>query len=517
MQPAMSSPRPRGTIRALYRKRYPLSEPPALPSRMPPPSPHSSPPGHPTHTQISQHVPIHYPMEATVTPEYLRILQKQHDRAVASGTHGILEPSTFRKKAPAKDAAVTGWEADIPSYSEIRAQLSDLAARALKKGYRQPMNFHESNEKCNDPDTWTRQAQIKRYMFSGVFAPADLDDPVQWVTNNEGMIRFELWYQVWSRIKQDYIKEAMLPDLRDVMLHEEVGKYLLSVLKNEIQSLQTEEARVNVYTGLQIKMLEGGIEEREMWIEEVSKCMAHLQTFQHIYAELPENAMLGKSGLVPPQQPSTPVNSERCPSPSDKILYGAANEQNSITIEHEKLIERLRTVRNCVSKLEKSTTTDVDEETKDATNQAAKIMLELINETNQLQNQISKALYDYSQFTNSLNFLKKERLEEFITRYNNILSVLLEVPSHIKFGLKTNILSQVPAAQAQWYRKDLERKLTKCEQIRAEIKAKVQGLEEGIEKAKGRPSDDSALATSKNIIDGSAYDTRPKRFNTARY
>ncbi|KAK6353641.1 hypothetical protein TWF696_005603 [Orbilia brochopaga] len=225
---------------------------------------------------------------------------------------------------------------------------------------------------------------------------------------------------------------------------------------------------------------------------------------------------LSVSGLVPPQQPSTPVGSDRCPSPADQVISDAPNGDVTATIEHEGLIKCLQGVRNCVSKLEK-----FDSESKDgcedAAQQAAKILLELVNETNQVQNLIAKSLCDYSKFTDSPVFLKKERLEEFITRYNCILSILLEMPSHIRFGLKTNLLSHLPAAQGQWYRKDLERKLAKCDDIRAEIEAKIHGIEGAIEEARSRPSDDNALPKLKKVVDGSAYDTRPKRFNTARY
>ncbi|KAK6353642.1 hypothetical protein TWF696_005604 [Orbilia brochopaga] len=287
-----SSSRPKGSIRALYnRRRGPLSEPTALPSQVLPQYPQTPQQAYldqADHMQAPQVLSYRYNMDATVTPESLRMAQQQQEFAAslsASQGQGLAEPSTFRKRP---------WEAQIPPFEVTRALLSDLAERALKKGYRQPMNFHESNEERNAVDRWNRQIQIRRYTFPGMFAPADLDDPVQCVTNNEGIFKFELWDQAWKTIKHEYLKEALLPDLRDVMLHEEMSKYLLSTLRSEIISLEDEKKRLNVYTGLQIQMLESGIQEREAWVIEVVDCMAHLKTFQRIYDELPDDAMLGK-------------------------------------------------------------------------------------------------------------------------------------------------------------------------------------------------------------------------------
>ncbi|KAF3923585.1 hypothetical protein ABW21_db0201325 [Orbilia brochopaga] len=284
----MGPKRPKGTIRALYRKRSSRAGPSTSASQE---QPQNSQLPQPFHSDQADGTPLLHQsssyrinMDTTVTPESLRMLQQQYAAAL-SASEGPTQPAVSRKK---------GWEAYIPSYDEIRTMLADLAERALKKGFRQPMNFHEGNDGSNEVDTWNRQTQLKRYTFAGVFAAADTDDPVQCTTHNEGLIKFELWDQAWTAMKEGYLKDAMLPDLRDVMLHEEVGMYLTPVLETEVKLLQSEMARVHVYTEAQIQMLKDGINDREAWLEETANCMAHMKTFQHIYTEFPDDAMLGK-------------------------------------------------------------------------------------------------------------------------------------------------------------------------------------------------------------------------------
>ncbi|KAF3923635.1 hypothetical protein ABW21_db0205848 [Orbilia brochopaga] len=192
---------------------------------------------------------------------------------------------------------------------------------------------------------------------------------------------------------------------------------------------------------------------------------------------------LSFSGLVPPQQPSTPANSDCGPSQSEYILSDAIDGHHTTTSEHERLIKGLQNIRNCVSKLEKFNNS-IGAGDSDASHEAAKMLLDFINETHVVQDQISKTVLGYSKLTENLSFLKKERMEEF--------------------GNGTGRISSEDSPNALIY-------------IRAEIETEIQKIEEGIDNARDRPSDDIVLTMPKKVVDGSEYDTRPKRFNTARY
>ncbi|KAF3903894.1 hypothetical protein ABW20_dc0109018 [Dactylellina cionopaga] len=218
---------------------------------------------------------------------------------------------------------------------------------------------------------------------------------------------------------------------------------------------------------------------------------------------------LSISGLVPPQQPSTPAGSETYPSPTI--------EQPDYTVlpssDYEKLNQRLHDLRSCVAGIEKFESVENDSQANH--HEASKMMADLSNDITRIQNMIGKCLTDYSKHTEILGVLRKERMEEFITRYNALLSVLLEVPSHIKFGMKTSVLSLIPAKESNGYRQDLDRKLARCDDLRAVIEEKVTKLEEGIEKFHKTSSDDLKIGKKTKYMEPNEYDTRPRRFHTA--
>ncbi|EWC47744.1 hypothetical protein DRE_02944 [Drechslerella stenobrocha 248] len=218
-------------------------------------------------------------------------------------------------------------------------------------------------------------------------------------------------------------------------------------------------------------------------------------------------------GLVPPQQPSTPAGSECPPSLIDNIA--SSDPELAPVGEQEKLSQAFQALCGCIKILEEFAPRDEESEAH-AHAAATKTMTELINVTNKIYNTIAQLLSKYGKQTQNPSFVRPECLEDFITKYNGILSVLLEVPSHVKFGLKSTIFGYLSANEAQWYRRDLERKLIRSDEIRAQIETKIRALEDGAAKERDRPADDFEIKKTK-FADPTSYDTRPKRFNTSIY
>ncbi|EPS35308.1 hypothetical protein H072_11343 [Dactylellina haptotyla CBS 200.50] len=230
----------------------------------------------------------HHQNDITLTPEAIRLEQKRgHTKSTSISALTSPEATWLQQRPDSPEVPV------ILPYHLMRGQIKDLAAKALKKGYRQPLNFHYDHID-HTYDEWSLQKELSRYKYPGIVGPADMDDPVQVVTNNEGMAKFEMWYRVWIGMKDGYLVESWLPDIRNVMLHKEMTYRLIPVLRTEINRLQIEKSRVKVYTGEQIEMICRGIKERKVWIEDLEGCICHMRTFQMLLNELPEDAMMAK-------------------------------------------------------------------------------------------------------------------------------------------------------------------------------------------------------------------------------
>ncbi|EPS35287.1 hypothetical protein H072_11341 [Dactylellina haptotyla CBS 200.50] len=216
------------------------------------------------------------------------------------------------------------------------------------------------------------------------------------------------------------------------------------------------------------------------------------------------------SGLVPPQQPSTPVGSN----------FGGTStiEKNDINgfplAEQEKMIQRLQDLRLTVAKIEKFK--PIEHEPDTTYREAATVVTSLTNDVTRLHNLIGKAVVDNARYSDIMGILPKERMEEFIARYNSLLSILLEIPSHIKFGTKTSVLSYLTANEITGFRKDFERKLARCDDLRTTIEEKITFLEECLNRERTVASDDTKVPNRK-YLDPSEYDTRRRRFNTTMH
>ncbi|KAK6542353.1 hypothetical protein TWF694_006312 [Orbilia ellipsospora] len=221
---------------------------------------------------------------------------------------------------------------------------------------------------------------------------------------------------------------------------------------------------------------------------------------------------LSISGLVPPQQPCTPVGSEFCPSP------GAETDGMDLTKlptdDEELLVQRLQNLRLTVNGIDKFK--PIPHEPELNYSEACKLATNLSNDVTRIHNLVCKCIMEYSKGSEGMEKLPRERLEEYVARYNGLLSVLLEVPSHIKFGLKTTILSYVNNVEAAWFRSDLERKLGKSGDYCQTIEQKIEFLEQYVERERCKASDDSKIGMkSKSEREASEFDTRRRRYNTS--
>ncbi|KAF3929663.1 hypothetical protein AA313_de0201545 [Arthrobotrys entomopaga] len=203
---------------------------------------------------------------------------------------------------PALDGPAVTWLIQRPGSPELpiilpyhlmRAAVKDLAERALKRGYRQPVNFHDPRTD-NTYDGWHLGNQIAQYSYPGVVGPADVDDPVQVLTQNYGLAKFEMWHRMWKLIQGLYVQESILPDIRDVMLHKDMIHRLEPLIHTEIQLLSSEKKRVRIYTKIQLGLIELGIKDRLEWLEIMQGCLVHMRTFQRLLGELPDDTMMPK-------------------------------------------------------------------------------------------------------------------------------------------------------------------------------------------------------------------------------
>ncbi|KAF3929702.1 hypothetical protein AA313_de0206037 [Arthrobotrys entomopaga] len=221
---------------------------------------------------------------------------------------------------------------------------------------------------------------------------------------------------------------------------------------------------------------------------------------------------LSISGLVPPQQPCSPAASEICPSPG--LENDDAIAAKLPTDDEELLLQRLQNLRLTVNGIDKFK--PVPHEPELNYSEACKLATNLSNDVTRIHNIVCKCIMEYSKGSEVLEKLPRERLEQYVIRYNGLLSVLLEVPSHIKFGLKTSILSYVNNVEAAWFRNDLEKKLGKSGDYCQTIEKKVYLLEEYLEKDRVKASDDSKIGMkSKPGRDSNEFDTRRRRYNTS--
>ncbi|RVD90377.1 uncharacterized protein DFL_001343 [Arthrobotrys flagrans] len=106
------------------------------------------------------------------------------------------------------------------------------------------------------------------------------------------------------------------------------------------------------------------------------------------------------------------------------------------------------------------------------------------------------------------------------TRYNDVLCCILEVPTHTKSALACQVLTHVPCEEGGGYKTGLGARLAKAYVIRDDIEKKIIDIEAKIEVESRAPLDDFTLVSRKNSVkhdEPNAYDTRPKRYQSARY
>ncbi|KAF3903861.1 hypothetical protein ABW20_dc0102927 [Dactylellina cionopaga] len=239
----------------------------------------------PQHPSVYQYHRI-LTMDATITPEAMRQQQrKQLAEKAASETSP--EQTWLLKRTGSPEPPV------LLPYDSMRGLIKDLADRALKQGFRQPLNFHDEKDDEKD-DRWSIEKEIARYRDFDVMGPADKDDPAQVITNNEGMVMYELWYQVWIKIKDEYMVDSLLPDIRNVMLHKDMTYRLIPLIKSEIHTLQYEKSRIEIYNRHQLVKLGRGAKERIFWLEDMEGSILHMRKFQTLLDELPDDAMMAK-------------------------------------------------------------------------------------------------------------------------------------------------------------------------------------------------------------------------------
>ncbi|KAK6542354.1 hypothetical protein TWF694_006313 [Orbilia ellipsospora] len=208
----------------------------------------------------------------------------------------------FEDIDPKKHPPETTWLVQKPGSPELpvilpyhltRAAVKDLADRALKRGYRQPVNFHDPRSD-NTYDGWHMDNQIAQYNYPGIVGPADVDDPVQVLTQNTGLAKFEMWHRMWKLFQGLYVQESILPDIRDIMMHKDMTHRLDPLIRDEINLLRVEKKRTRIYTKEQIELIDLGITDRIEWLETMKICLTHMRTFQKLLTELPDDAMMPK-------------------------------------------------------------------------------------------------------------------------------------------------------------------------------------------------------------------------------
>ncbi|KAK6522386.1 hypothetical protein TWF281_002948 [Arthrobotrys megalospora] len=228
----------------------------------------------------------------TLTPEIMRLeaLQKAITAEAAASPSEI--PAFIREQISPSVRPGSPQPVILP-YNSVRALINDLASRALAKGYRQPVNFLYKN--APDHDTWNLAVKMGQYYYTecGVYV-GDHNDPVEFLTENTGMVRYEMWCQVWNKMREGYLNDSLLPDIRAVVLHKDMTYKLIPLIKSELDNLKKERCREGIYTEQQKLKLRRGIKERMVWLEDMEACIRYLRIFQDLLDELPDDAMMSK-------------------------------------------------------------------------------------------------------------------------------------------------------------------------------------------------------------------------------
>ncbi|RVD90378.1 uncharacterized protein DFL_001344 [Arthrobotrys flagrans] len=215
--------------------------------------------------------------DRTLTPEIIR--NEELKRAVAENYPSKI-PATILEQI-ARCARAGSPDPDIPSFGEFLNSMERLTSRALDKGYRQPLNALYNP---NYHDTWDLGMKMGQYYYNeGLIAVADLDDPVQVLTDNEGMVRYELWNRVWLQIRKGYLHESFFPDPRAISLHKDMTHKLIPILQREVGNLIKEMCRDRIYTPSQIVLLDRGVKERTYWLEHLEKCLDVIKIFEKVF------------------------------------------------------------------------------------------------------------------------------------------------------------------------------------------------------------------------------------------
>ncbi|KAK6342199.1 hypothetical protein TWF730_001677 [Orbilia blumenaviensis] len=180
---------------------------------------------------------------------------------------------------------------NVPSFGDFMTSLDKLATRALAKGFRQPLNVQRNPGRVDD---WSLAQGMAKYLDAGKYPEVNYEDPLDILTHGDGKWRYGLWRTTWNKIKDDYLKESLMPDFRVVLLHKDMSYKLLKLLKEEANKLIKERARGDVFTEKQSVELSIGIAQREYWIRQVMQAIEYNRILQKLLEELPDDAMMAK-------------------------------------------------------------------------------------------------------------------------------------------------------------------------------------------------------------------------------
>ncbi|KAK6330633.1 hypothetical protein TWF718_002830 [Orbilia javanica] len=227
----------------------------------------------------------------TLTPEYLRNEKLKKEIAEKAAIERGRIPAAILEHI-ARSARPGSPPPHIPEFTEFLDSVEKLAARALEKGFRQPLNAMYNP---NHLDVWDLSSKMGQYYYNdGLIAASDLNDPCQVLTDNEGTVRFELWNRIWLKIRHDYLHESYLPDPRTVALHKDMTHKVISVIKRETGNVKKEAERTKVYTDQQLAQFDRAIKERTHWLEGLGKCLGYIKVFEKLLLEVPDNAMMAR-------------------------------------------------------------------------------------------------------------------------------------------------------------------------------------------------------------------------------
>ncbi|KAK6522385.1 hypothetical protein TWF281_002947 [Arthrobotrys megalospora] len=195
---------------------------------------------------------------------------------------------------------------------------------------------------------------------------------------------------------------------------------------------------------------------------------------------------------------------------------------NTPITDQEKLDTKLGLLRDMVGNLEAYK--HYEDEHANVTRQASRLINEFLNDIIHVHNMVTKIVTDLAREAEAEEYPNVDKMEDLVEHYNAVLSVMLEVPLHIKTGINSQALSRAPANESAAYKADLESKLAKSIELRVTVESKISGLENKIEMERRAPLDDFTLVSRRKSIKNGAkveepnpYDTRPKRYQSARY